>query len=135
MKMKMNMMRKTVLGRAALWVAWDLALRSRFVQLFEDFGVADVGPGAGELEGLDEFAGVGKVADGVGELVFAARGFFEAGGEFEDAGAKGVDAGVVPGAGRFAGAGFFAKVGHAPFVVDEDGAAFGDFAGVVFDRD
>ena len=38
----------------------------------EDFGVADVGPVAGEFEGLDGGAGLGEGADGVGEFVFAA---------------------------------------------------------------
>ena len=36
----------------------------------EDFGVADVGPVAGEFEGLDGGAGLGEGADGVGVIKY-----------------------------------------------------------------
>ena len=72
------------------------------VELGEDFGVADVGPVAGEFEGLDGGAGLGEGADGVGEFVFAAGGGLEEGGVGEDGVTEGVDAGVIPRGSGFA---------------------------------
>ncbi len=40
------------------------------VELGEDFGVADVGPVAGEFEGLEGGAGLGEGADGVGAIKY-----------------------------------------------------------------
>ena len=101
----------------------------------EDFGVADVGPVAGEFEGLDGGAGLGEGADGVGEFVFAAGGGLEEGGVGEDGVTEGVDAGVIPRGSGFAWLGFFAEIGDFEAIVDENGAAFGDFFGVIFDAD
>ena len=105
------------------------------VELGEDFGVADVGPVAGEFEGLDGGAGLGEGADGVGEFVFAAGGGLEEGGVGEDGVTEGVDAGVIPRGSGFAWLGFFAEIGDFEAIIDENGAAFGDFFGVIFDAD
>ena len=96
---------------------------ARLIQSRENFRIADICPFTSELERFHFFTGMSKVADSIGQFVFAAWGRFQFRGEIENAWPKRVKAGVIPRARRFAWFWFFAKIEQIHLVIEKHRAA------------
>ena len=109
--------------------------RKLSVELGENFRIADVGPIAGNFERLNFFARQGEIANGVGQLVFAARRWPELRDVIEDARPKRVDAGVIPRARRLARLRFLPEIGQLELLVYENCAALADIVASLHGQD
>src|SRR5436190_9734675 len=96
------------------------------VKLRENFGIADIGPIAGNFDRLNFLSAKSEISNRVRQLVFAARRRFQFRDVIEDAPLKRVDTGVVPRTRRLAGLRFFTKIGQLEFVVEENGTTLAD---------
>src|SRR5882724_3506563 len=96
------------------------------VKLRENFGIADIGPIAGNFDRLNFLSAKSEISNRVRQLVFAARRRFQFRDVIENAPLKRVDTGVVPRTRRLAGLRFFTEIGQLEFVVEENRAALTD---------